>query len=143
MKLPQNVKVKTFPWTVLPVTSTYTAHAIYPNVYLPHHIYDNLLTNNPNPEYVSVLIHEQTHIERQKQMGWFIWGLQYCLFPSFRFHEEIAAITPSMKYVKECGLQWNTKRSATFLSSYLYLWCVDFHAAKKTLDQIWQSLPNK
>jgi hypothetical protein len=143
MKLAPNVKVKTFPWTVIPLFSTYTAHAIYPNVYLPRHIFNNLLTNNPRPEYVSVLIHEQTHITRQKRMGWFIWGLRYCLFPLFRFEEEIAAITQSMKYLKTYGLTWDTKRSAKFLSSYLYLWCVDFHTAKKTLDRIWKSIPTK
>lgn len=69
MKLASNVKIKGFPWTILPVFSKYTAHAIYPNVYVPKEIYNDLKTNNPNPKNVAILIHEQTHIARQKKMG--------------------------------------------------------------------------
>lgn len=143
MKLPKNVKVKAFPWTVFPLLSKYTAHAIYPNVYIPHHMYTNLAGPNPNPEYVSVLIHEQTHIKRQKAMGWFIWGFRYCTSSKFRFTEELAAITTSMEYLKKKGIAWNTARSAHFLSSYLYLWCTDYQTAKKKLDDAWNLISSR
>lgn len=139
MKLPNNVKIKDFPWTVLPVLSTYTAHTIYPNVYVPKHIYEDLLSKNPNPKSVSVLIHEQTHIKRQRQMGWFVWGLRYCFLGSFRFEEELVAIKESMKYMKERKIDWDTKRTAKFLSGYLYLWCVPYKKAKFELDKAWKN----
>lgn len=72
MKLQSNVKIKKFPWTIIPLLSTHTAHAIYPNIYLPKQVYEDLLSDDPKQKNVSVLIHEQTHIKRQKEMGWFL-----------------------------------------------------------------------
>jgi hypothetical protein len=137
MKLAKNIRVKKFPWTVLPIISTYTAHAIYPNIYVPRHIYDDLKSKNPEPRNVATLIHEQTHIDRQKKDGWFIWGLKYCLVASFRLDEELQAIKASMKYMKQKKQTWDTARTAKFLSSYLYLWCVSYEKAKYLLDDTW------
>lgn len=139
MDIPSNVKIKTFPWTILPILSTYTAHAIYPNIFLPRHIYQNLQSKYPDPKNISILIHEETHIARQKKMGWFIWGFKYCLIPTFRFEEEIAAIKESMKYLKSNKLSWNIDKTATFLSSYLYLWCVNKNIARQRLEEEWKN----
>ena len=139
MKIPSNVKVKKFPWTILPVFSKYTAHAIYPYIYVPKYIYTNLRNKNPNPKYVSVLIHEQAHLKRQKKMGWLKWGLGYVFSPSFRFAEELAAIKTAMKYLKKKNLTWDTKKSAGFLLGYLYLWCVNYETAKRKLDEAWSN----
>lgn len=140
MKLQSNVRIKNFPWTILPVFSKYTAHAIYPNIYIPRHIYENLLSKNPDPKNISVLIHEQTHIQRQKQIGWFLWGIKYCFSKNFRFNEEIVAIEESMKYLKRQNFKWDTDRTAKFLSGYLYFWCVPYEIAKRKLDKIWLEL---
>lgn len=137
MNLPSNVKVKSFPWTILPLFSTYTAHAIYPTIYIPKNIHEDLLSKSPNPKNVSILIHEQTHIKRQKQIGWFLWGLKYCFSGKFRFEEELAAVRESMKYLKKRNIEWDTARSAKFLSSYLYLWCTSYREAKRKLDEAW------
>lgn len=80
MKLPSNVKIKSFLWNVSPILSKYTANAIYPNIYLPKAFYEELKTKNPDPKKVAILIHEQTHIKRQREMGWFIWGLKNMYF---------------------------------------------------------------
>ena len=137
MRLPRNVKVKSFPWSVLPLFSTYTAHALYPNVYIPKHIYEDLQSKNPNPKNVSVLIHEQTHINRQKQMGWLLWGLKYCASRKFRFEEELAAVKESMKYLKKKKVKLDINRKAKLLSSFLYLWCISYDEAKSKLDDAW------
>ena len=139
MKLPNHVKVKRFPWTLLPLFSTATAHAIYPYIYIPQKLYVNLQLDNPDPKNVAVLIHEQTHIQRQKKMGWLLWELTYCFSGKFRMKEEIAAITASMKYYKKEKLVWDTQKSALFLSSYLYLWCTSYHNAKEKLDETWSA----
>jgi len=138
MILAKHIKIKKFPWTVLPLFSTYTAHAIYPYIYLPEEIYRDLTSKKPTPRNVATLIHEQTHIDRQKKVGWLIWGLKYCFIPSFRLNEELVAIGSSMKYMKQKGEKWDTARSAQFLSSYLYLWCVSYEVAKQKLDSVWK-----
>ncbi|HWA52240.1 MAG TPA: hypothetical protein VG895_04250 [Patescibacteria group bacterium] len=136
MELPSNVKIKTFPWTALPLLGKYTAHAIYPNIYIPKNIYENLKSKNPNPEYVSVLLHEQTHIKRQKQAGWFIWGLKYCFSRNFRFNEEFEAIKTQIKYLKSKNMKFDTARRAKYLSGPLYLWCISYKEAKEKLDYL-------
>lgn len=125
---------------MLPLFSTYTAHAIYPNIYVPKHIFDDLKKEVPEPKNVAVLIHEQTHIDRQRKMGWLIWGFRYCFSGTFRFEEELTAITASMKFYKQNNLIWDTNRTANFLSSYLYLWCINKRTAKVKLDEIWEKL---
>ena len=137
MKLPKNVKSKNFIWNLFPF-SRYTAQAIYPNIYFTKEVFDNLKSKNPNPRYIAALKHEQTHIERQKKMGWFKWGLSYMLLPKFRFNEELEAIKSGMKYLKSKGETFDTNRSARFLSGWLYLWCVSYKKAKFNLDKAWK-----
>lgn len=137
MKLPNNVKVKSGLWRMFPF-SRYTAQAIYPNIYLIEKVYNNLVSDSPKPRYKSVLIHEQTHIDRQKRFGWFKWGLKYLIIPSFRFNEELVAIQNSMTYLKGEGLSFDTTKRAKYLSSWLYLWCVSYKEAKRELDRAWE-----
>lgn len=137
MKLSSNVKPKNFVWSMLPF-SRYTAQAIYPNIYITKEVYENLKSNKPNPRYIAALKHEQTHIEHQKKMGWIKWRLSYVLLPKFRFNEELEAIKSSMRYLKERKNNFDTKRNAKFLSSWLYLWCVSYKKAKYELDKAWQ-----
>jgi len=121
----------------MPILAKYTAHAIYPNIYLPRAIYEDLQTKHPDPKSVSILVHEQTHIERQKQVGWLLWGFMYCLVARFRLNEELEAIKSSMKYIKSEGKGWDTDKNARALSGYLYLWCVDYSTAKVKLEKAW------
>lgn len=140
MRLAMNVRLKKFPWTLLPLFSNHTAHAIYPNIYIPKHVYRDLQTKNPDPKNVSILIHEQTHIKRQKELGRFLWGLKYCFSRKFRFNEEFIAIKESMKYFKKKKLKWDIEKSAGFLSSYLYLWCVSYSEAERKLSKAWREI---
>lgn len=140
MKLNPHIKPKPKFWKYIPWLTTFTANAIYPNIYLPLQVYDDLLTENPKPKNVSVLIHEQTHLKRQKEMGWLVFGLKYLLFPKFRFNEELMAIKESMKYLKKKNITFDTERRARFLSSWIYLWPVSYEYAKKELDGAWTSV---
>jgi len=138
MTLPKNVRSKGILWSTFAVLSTHTANAIYPNIWVPKHIYYDLKSKNPDPKNVAILIHEQTHIKRQRKTGWLAWGLKYCLSRKFRFEEELAAIKESMKYLKKNKLDFETEKSAKHLSSFLYLWCIDFNEAKRRLDKAWK-----
>ncbi|QQG47517.1 MAG: hypothetical protein HY044_00265 [Candidatus Woesebacteria bacterium] len=129
MRLPKNVKVK-------PIFFQHTAQAIYPNIYVPKWLYEHLKSKNPDSERVAVIIHEQTHIKRQKEMGWFLWEIKYVFLPKFRLEEELLAIKAQVKYLKSKGIKYDEKdveKAAKFLSSYLYLWMVSYKEAKRKL----------
>jgi len=91
MELPSNVRIKKGLWNIFPF-SKYTAQAIYPNIYFTKDVFEDLKSNSPNPRYIAALKHEQTHIERQKKVGWVNWGLRYIFSPNFRFNEELIAL---------------------------------------------------
>jgi hypothetical protein len=137
MELPENVKVKPRFWEFLPWLSSYTAQAIYPNIYFSRKALKRLSIPNPDPIYVAALIHEQEHIKRQKKEGWFKWGLKYVFSGRFRFSEELEAIRSSMKYLKEKKIRLDINKRARYLSSWLYFWPVSYERAKKELGKMW------
>lgn len=140
MRLPSYVKPKPKLWNYLPWLSSFTANAIYPNIYLPQEIYNNLKSKNPDPKHQAVLIHEQTHLKRQQQMGWFIFGIKYLIFPKFRLNEELIAIQASMKIFKEHQFKFDLNGKAKILSSWLYLWPASYKDARKQLAQAWSEV---
>lgn len=133
----KNIKPKKGIWNVNPLLSKHTAHAIYPKVYLPQKIYLNLKSKKPSKPYVALLLHEQMHIRRQKEIGWFLWYLKYLLFHKFRYEEEIKATIEEMKYLKRNKRYFDTSRRARHFSSYLYLWCCSYNEAKRNLEILW------
>ena len=138
MNLPNHVKKKPLWWNLIPWLSSFTANAIYPNVYVPKNIYENLKGDNPDPQYISVLIHEETHLKREREIGWFIFGIKYLLLPKFRFNEELIAVKASMNYLKSQGLHCDLSKKAKYLSSWIYLWPVSYDYAKKELEKAWR-----
>ncbi len=121
----------------IPVFS-YTAQAISPFILVNPEVYESLTSHNPNPRYIAVLEHERKHIERQKELGFIKFGIKYFFSPEFRFQEELLAIKEGMKYLRRNKLNFDTSRSAKFLSSWLYLWMVPYERAKKELDKAWE-----
>jgi hypothetical protein len=132
------IKQKPNWWHFIPWLSDFTANAIYPNIYLPKKVYRNLNSKNPKLKNKALLIHEKTHLQREKEIGWLKFGIRYLFSPKFRFKEEILAIKTAMKYQKRHRLSVNTKRMAKFLSGWIYLWPVSYEIAKKELDKAWQ-----
>lgn len=100
MKLNNNIKPKIGLWKLISFIANKTAHGIYPNVYLPENIFNDLKSKNPNPYNIALLLHEQEHIKRQKQTGVIIWLLKYIFIPKFRFNEELQADISKVKYLK-------------------------------------------
>jgi len=119
---------------------SYTAQAISPLIFVTKEVYESLCSENPNPKFVAVLEHEKKHIERQKSLGFFNFGVKYLFSPEFRFQEELLATKEGMKYFKKNGLNFDTTKSAKFMSSWLYLWMVPYERAKKELDKLWEEL---
>lgn len=142
MRLPSNIKSKNLIWGLLPFSKS-TAQAIYPNIYFRKEVYNNLKSVNPKPHYVAALKHEQTHIARQRKMGWFKWCLSYIFFPKFRFNEEFEAIKSSMPYLKSKNCTFDSGKTAKYLSGWLYLWCIPYKKAKSKLDRAWKNIAAK
>lgn len=137
MKLPSNIKSKKGFWKVLPrFLNQNTAHAIYPNIYVPDSIYKNLKSKNPNPNYVSIIIHEQEHLKRIEKQGFFSWYLKYIVSPKFRYSEELEAIKPQVKFLNKKGIEFDIEKRAKQLSGYLYLCSVSYDHALKDLKKI-------
>lgn len=138
MFLKPYVKVKSGWWKLIPWLNKYTANAIYPNVYLPREIYDNLKSSSPEPRNTATLIHEETHLKREKEMGPLKFGIKYLFSPKFRFNEELEAHKESFKFLKKEKIKPNIERSAKFLSGWLYFWPVSYELAKKELEKAWE-----
>lgn len=140
MKLDPNIKPKPRWWNIIPMLSSLTANAIYPNIYLPKKVYESLLSDNPKLKWIAVLIHEQEHIKREKEIGVIMFGLKYLFSPKFRFSEELIAIKAQMKYLKSVGKKFDTNKAAKYLSGWLYFWPVTYKYAKQLLDGAWKEV---
>lgn len=119
---------------------SYTAQAISPFILVTPEVYDNLALGNPHQMFVAVLEHERKHIEREGNLGFIKFGIKYLFSPEFRFQEELLATKEGMKHWKKNKLSWDTKRSAKFFSSWLYLWMVPYERAKRELDKLWNEV---
>lgn len=140
----KNIKVKRKPfiWCFIPFLRSYTAQAIYPNIYVVKEAFESLSSKDPNPRYIASLEHELTHIQRQKEIRFFKWGVKDILSPQFRLQEELLAMRETMRYLKKRKLKFDFDRSARFLSSYLYFRMASYKQVKKKLEEIWDQLSN-
>jgi hypothetical protein len=138
--LPSNIKRK--PWLIdqLPWVGRGTSTALYPNVWLSAQTYDDLVGAYPDPYNVALLLHEQEHITRMKQMRPIRWVLRYMTSNRFRFEEELAALHPQFAYIKHEGLDFNMEHRARVLSGWLYFWPVGNEEALRRLNQLWDKV---
>lgn len=135
-KLPDNIRPKVGLWRIFPYLANKTAHGIYPYVYVPVNIYDDLHSNKPSPWNVALLIHEEEHIKRQVAAGPLSWMIKYLISSEFRFKEELAADKPQIEYLKSLNLEFDINRRALLLSGWLYLWPVSYKTAREELEKI-------
>ncbi len=135
MKLPNYVKSKKY-IGFLPLIGNSTANSIYPFVFLPDKIYRNLTSDNPNPHYLALLGHEQTHRKRQREIGFMRFILKYLSSNRFRLNEELIADKTSILILKKHKLQFDTEKRARHLSSYVYFWMTDYNTALGELRKL-------
>lgn len=69
--------------------------------------------------------------------------MQYWMSSNFRFEEEIAANIPQIKYLIQHNVKFNIEKRARDLSSFLYLWSVDYDEAKERLENIMDKIENE
>lgn len=117
---------------------TQTAQGIYPYILVPRHIYDDLKSPAPNPYSLALIVHEQTHLDRQSNYGRIKWMLSYAVSSKFRFGEELEAIKAQMGFLKRHGLSFPIEATAKLLSGWLYLKPVSYETAVKELTLAWE-----
>lgn len=140
MELPWYVISKGKIFDAIPVLGKATAQSIGPFIFLPSVIYKDLKSSNPNPKHIALIIHEETHRVRQKEVGFVKFGIQYLFNPKFRFAEELRAVKEAMKYLKTNNVPFDFENKAKFMSSFVYLWPVSKHYAEGELKKVWDSL---
>lgn len=55
-------------WEFVPWLSSYTAQAIYPNIFVSKEVYEDIHKAKPNHKFIAVLEHEKKHIENIKNI---------------------------------------------------------------------------
>lgn len=140
MKLASYIKPKPPFFKYIPMLNKYTANSLYPIIFMPKDVYEDLKSSNPDPRHIALLMHEETHRKRQKQIGWFRFGVKYLFNPGFRFNEELLAVKEAMRYLKKHKIPFDFERKAQVLSGGLYLWPVSKYYAKKELEQVWDEV---
>lgn len=119
----------------LPLIGKLTAQSLGPIIFIPDPIYRDLKTDQPNPKHIALLIHEETHRRRQKEIGILKFAYQYLFNSKFRFQEELSAVKEAMKYLKKNQIAFDFNKNAKFFSSYVYLWPVSKEYAKIELKK--------
>ena len=143
-KMQSNIKVKPpLPRllkriSILDTLFTKTAQGIYPYILVPRHIYDDLNSPAPSPYSLALIVHEQTHLDRQANYGWIKWMVSYSVSSKFRFGEELEAIKAQMEFLKRNGLSFPIEATAELLSSWLYLKPVSYETAVEELKLAWE-----
>lgn len=137
MNISKNIKIKTGLWNIHPTLSQNTAHALYPNIYVPKWMDEELKKEKPDPYVMASFMHEQVHIRRQKEIGILKFGVLYVLSGKFRFEEELLAIREQMRFLKKHGKTFDIEKRARQLSSGMYLWCVSYDQSKIRLEELW------
>lgn len=135
MELPNNIKSEPFWWKFFPKARGRT---ILNTIYIKKEMYDDLRSKNPKPESLAVLLHEQTHVERIHKIGTLKFSAQYLLSGKFRFYEELEANKQAFKVLKRNRSKVDIDRKAKILSSWRYLWPVNYQFAKKELERAWE-----
>jgi len=140
MKLPWYILSKGSFLHHLPLIGKSTAQSLGPIILVPDNIYRDLKSDNPNPKHLALLIHEETHRKRQKEMGYLSFAFRYLFNSNFRFQEELLAVKEAMKFLKKNHIEFDFDKNSKFLSSYVYLWPVSKEYAEKELKKVWDEI---
>lgn len=122
----------------MPGLSPTSATAIYPYIYVGKALYANLISEQPDPSNVALILHEQEHIKRIREAGILKWYGRYAISRTFRLQEELAAIEPQFAHLKGYGISVDFKHRARILSGGMYLWPGDYEGVYGRLTEIWE-----
>lgn len=132
MVIQRYIKKKGLIWKILPYPYK-TAQAIYPYVFVPDFLYNNLLSKKPNIRWQALIKHEEVHLKRQKRFGPTKFFVVYLLSRRFRYKEELLAYREEQKFLKKHKSSLDLDNVAKNLSGSMYLWCVSYNKARDEL----------
>jgi len=135
MRLPNNVNSEPFWWKLFPQANGRT---IANTIYLKKEIFKDLQAVEPKTENLAILIHEQTHVSRINKTGLLKYSFLYLFSREFRFSEELEASKKAFIILKKNKLKVDLDRKARVLSSWKYLWSVNYQFGKKELEKAWE-----
>lgn len=107
-----------------------SAQAIYPFIICPGYI----INESNNFQYLSILEHEATHLDRAKKFGILKWYLLYIFSPKFRLKEEVIAYRVKKKFLESKGVLFDVEKQARILSSNIYGKVVKYEEAVRLLS---------
>ena len=136
----KNIKIIPRWWRLVPFLGADIATTIYPNIFLPIDVYENIKSESPGVREQSILLHEKVHIRRQRELGPLIWNLKYVFLRSFRLNEELVAIKEQMQYLKTNNQSYDCENKAKQLASSTYLWVTSYEKGLDSLSTLWQSI---
>ncbi len=135
--------IKTYPtfWQYLPLVNQASGSTLYPYIFVTKHIYENLISSNPDPRYTALIKHEEIHLTRQKQIGVFKFILLYLFSPSFRLNEELLAYKVTFEELQKASLAIDEDTLSKKLSGPLYLWATSYKNAKTQIAALLDKAP--
>ncbi len=99
----------------------------FKRIYLRKEIYDDLKSESPSLQSISVLKHEEVHLKRADLLRIFKW-----LSPGFRLEEELIAYKEQFKFLKMNNSTYDLDNVAKHLPR------IKYQEAKKLLNKIWR-----
>jgi hypothetical protein len=105
-----------------------SAQVIYPYIIIPES-----LNKKSDPESLSILEHEKSHLKRMKEYGVFKWYLGYLFNKDFRLNEELYAYKRQFGFLKKYNIAFDIDKYSKILSSVIYLKMIDENKAKELL----------
>lgn len=138
LRLKPHIKKQPNYWKYIPWLKRCQGLTVVTNIYLQPDIYSDLQSQNPKPENIAVLVHEETHVKRIKEQGAILFGLKYLFNGQYRFNEELIATKASFTVLKKYKIKVNLLKKAWVLSNWLYLWPVNYSYALKEIKKAWK-----
>lgn len=124
MKLPQYLKPLPKLFNKLPFKG-YTL-IFFKIIFLRREIFDNLKSNKPTIQNLSILKHEEVHLLRAEKLQ----SLKY-IFPKIHLQEELIAYKKQFKFLKENKETYDLENVAKHLPG------LNYESAKKLIAKVW------
>lgn len=135
-------KIKKIPWfwKYIPFMETEMASTVYQNIYLTEKDYTDLCSENPSVLVQSILVHENYHVKKWKEIGLLKFSFLYFFSKKFKLEQELLAIREQMQFLKEHGETYDIERKAKHFSGKEYGYLLQIQEARRVLTDLWNSI---
>lgn len=135
MKLPSYVKP--YSWLMHEKKAKGFTSFITGKIYFPKETFENLKSQNPDPQSIGFLKHEEAHLKSFKGVNLLKYLFKFLTSRKFRLEGELNAYKEQFKYLKEHNLTYDLERVAKNLSGKTYFWLTSYKNAKALVEKAW------